>query len=57
MSTWPPQMIAMVSDDATREGAHEQTAQGGRTTPPRPATPTWQTVVSLVEKSPAAKSA
>jgi hypothetical protein len=45
-----------LSDDATREGAYEQTAQGGRPMPPRPATPTRQTVRSLLEQSPAAKS-
>ena len=48
--------FAMLSDDATREGAYEQTAQGGRTTPPRPVTPTWQTVIAFLDQSTAAKS-
>ncbi|MEV7890693.1 prolyl oligopeptidase family serine peptidase [Streptomyces sp. NPDC002817] len=48
--------FAMLSDDATREGAYEQTAKGGRTTPPRPVTPTWQTVITFLEQSTAAKS-
>jgi len=41
--------FAMLSDDATREGAYEETAEGGRTTPPRAVTPTWQTVVSFLD--------
>ncbi|MEU8862072.1 hypothetical protein [Streptomyces umbrinus] len=32
--------FAMLSDNATRGGAYEETARGGHTTPPRPATPT-----------------
>jgi acetyl esterase/lipase len=48
--------FAMLSDNATREGAYEETAHGGQTTPPRPVTPTWQTVVSFLEQRLAARS-
>ncbi|MDV7214335.1 alpha/beta hydrolase [Streptomyces prunicolor] len=48
--------FAMLSDDATRAGAYEQTARHGRTTPARPVTPTWQTIVSFLEHCPALKS-
>ncbi|MET8981184.1 alpha/beta hydrolase [Streptomyces sp. NPDC004539] len=42
--------FAMLGDDATRRGAYVETAAGGRTTPPRPATPTWRTVVSFLDR-------
>ncbi|MCL8017134.1 alpha/beta hydrolase [Streptomyces sp. AS02] len=40
----------MLTDDATRKGAHEETARHGHTTPARPVTPTWQTVVSFLDR-------
>lgn len=42
--------FAMLSDDATREGAYEETARNGQTTPARPVTPTWRTVLSFLEQ-------
>ncbi|MFJ1811206.1 MULTISPECIES: prolyl oligopeptidase family serine peptidase [unclassified Streptomyces] len=48
--------FAMLSDDAIRAGAYEQTTRGGRSTPPSPVTPTWQTVISFLEQSMAKKS-
>jgi acetyl esterase/lipase len=42
--------FAMLTDDATRAGAYEETSLGGQTTPPRAVTPTWQTVVSFLEQ-------
>jgi len=42
--------FAMLSDDATREGAYEESAYAGHTTAARPVTPTWQTVVSFLEQ-------
>ncbi|MFF4056160.1 prolyl oligopeptidase family serine peptidase [Streptomyces sp. NPDC001668] len=43
--------FAMLSDDATREGAYEETARNGQATSPRPVTPTWQTVISFLDQS------
>jgi acetyl esterase/lipase len=40
----------MLSDDATRKGAYEESAHDGHSTPARPVTPTWQTVVSFLEQ-------
>jgi hypothetical protein len=40
----------MLSDDATRQGAYEESAHAGHTTAARPVTPTWQTVVSFLEQ-------
>ncbi|MEU1191288.1 hypothetical protein [Streptomyces sp. NPDC005859] len=48
--------LAMLSDDAIRAGAHERTTGGGRSTPPSPVTPRWQTVISFLEQSMAKKS-
>jgi len=42
--------FTMLSDDAVRAGAYEETARDGRTTPPRDVTPTWQTVVSFLDR-------
>jgi acetyl esterase/lipase len=41
----------MLSDDTTREGAYEETARGGQTTPAHPVTPTWRTVVSFLDRN------
>jgi acetyl esterase/lipase len=43
--------FAMLSDPAVQEGAREESARHGHTTPARPVTPTWQTVVTFLEKS------
>lgn len=40
----------MLGDDATHEGAYEETALNGHSTPARPVTPTWQTVVSFLQQ-------
>ncbi|MEV2231633.1 alpha/beta hydrolase [Streptomyces phaeochromogenes] len=48
--------FAMLSDPATREGAYQESAHGGQVTPPRPVTPTWQTVISFLEQGLAARS-
>ncbi|MEV3973340.1 alpha/beta hydrolase [Streptomyces sp. NPDC050698] len=40
----------MLSDDATREGAYKETARGGHSTPARPVTPTWKTIVSFLNQ-------
>lgn len=43
-------LTAMLTDRETRRDAYEETARHGRTTPPRPTTPSWQTVVSFLEQ-------
>ncbi|WP_364703696.1 alpha/beta hydrolase [Streptomyces ossamyceticus] len=48
---------AMLTDQETRRDAYEETAQQGRTTPPRPMTLSWQTVVSFLEQRLRAPSA
>jgi len=42
--------LDMLSAPDTRRDAYEETARNGRTTPPRPVTPSWQTVVSFLEQ-------
>ncbi|MDQ1051697.1 hypothetical protein [Streptomyces sp. V4I2] len=40
----------MLNDPDTRRDAYEETAHNGQTTPARPATPSWQTVVSFLKQ-------
>ncbi|MFF4259879.1 alpha/beta hydrolase fold domain-containing protein [Streptomyces sp. NPDC001663] len=39
----------MLGDTDTRRDAYEESAKNGHTTPPRPVTPSWQTIVSFLE--------
>ncbi|WP_257234559.1 alpha/beta hydrolase [Streptomyces sp. JV178] len=50
-------LAAMLTDQETRRDAYEETARQGHTTPPRPTTPSWQTVVSFLEQRLRAPSA
>ncbi len=43
-------LFEMLSDDATRKGAYEEAARGGHSTPARPVTPTWNTVISFLNQ-------
>jgi acetyl esterase/lipase len=43
-------LFEMLTDDATREGAYEEAARGGHSTPVRPVTPTWNTVISFLNQ-------
>ncbi|WP_107307905.1 alpha/beta hydrolase [Streptomyces caniscabiei] len=43
-------LFEMLSDDAVREGAYEETARNGRSTPARPTTPTWNTVITFLNR-------
>ncbi|MFE7278496.1 alpha/beta hydrolase fold domain-containing protein [Streptomyces sp. NPDC057623] len=43
-------LFEMLSDDATRECAYEETARDGHCTPARPVTPTWTTVISFLDQ-------
>ena len=40
--------FAMLTDDATRQGAYQESAKKGHSTQPHPVTPTWQTVLSFL---------
>lgn len=42
-------LFDMLSDPDTRKDAYEETTWGGHTTPPRPVTPSWQTIVTFLE--------
>jgi acetyl esterase/lipase len=42
--------LDMLNDPDTRRDAYEETAHNGQTTPARPATPSWQTVVSFLKQ-------
>ncbi|MEU3619115.1 prolyl oligopeptidase family serine peptidase [Streptomyces sp. NPDC006872] len=42
--------FAMLTDDATRQGAYQESTRKGHTTAPRPVTPTWQAVVSFLDQ-------
>ncbi|WP_416970758.1 alpha/beta hydrolase fold domain-containing protein [Streptomyces sp. 4F14] len=44
-------LFEMLADDATREGAYVETAHGGRTSPARPVTPTWDTVITFLDRT------
>ncbi len=43
-------LFDMLSDDTTHAGACEETAHGGHSTPARPVTPTWKTIVSFLNQ-------
>ncbi|MCF1595181.1 alpha/beta hydrolase [Streptomyces muensis] len=43
-------IFTMVSDDAIREGAYEESARGGHSMPAHPVTPTWQTIISFLKQ-------
>ncbi|MDF3145649.1 MULTISPECIES: alpha/beta hydrolase [unclassified Streptomyces] len=43
-------LFDMLTDDATREGAYEEAARDGRSTPSRPVSPTWNTVISFLNQ-------
>jgi hypothetical protein len=44
--------FAMLTDDATREGAYQESTKKGHSTQPHPVTPTWQTVLSFLGQQP-----
>ncbi|MCS0602240.1 alpha/beta hydrolase [Streptomyces sp. LP11] len=40
----------MLTDDATRAGAREESAGNGHSTPARPVTPTWETITAFLDR-------
>ncbi|MFE9646785.1 alpha/beta hydrolase fold domain-containing protein [Streptomyces sp. NPDC006365] len=43
-------LFDMLTDDTVREGAYSETARSGHTTPDHPATPTWNTIITFLNR-------